>query len=96
MREQDFEEYLLSDESIKSKKKAVVSRISKARLIERELGVDLDDVVSDDVVMYETLIRVKQETNDQNGNNSNALRKYYEFFNGNKFPTLAEYEQREA
>ena len=96
MRERDFEEYLLSDESIKSKKKAIVSRISKARLIERDLGVDLDEVVSDDSVMYETLIRVKQETNDQNGNNSNALRKYYEFTNGNKFPTLAEYEPKEA
>lgn len=48
MRERDFEEYLLSDESIKSKMKAVNSRLSKARLIERELGVDLDDVVSDD------------------------------------------------
>ena len=41
MRERDFEEYLLSDESIKSKMKAVNSRLSKARLIERELGVDL-------------------------------------------------------
>lgn len=96
MREQDFEEYLQSDESIKSKRATIVSRVSKARLIERELGVDLDEVVSDDAVMYETLIRVKQETNDQNGNNSNALRKYYEFSNGSKFPTLAEYEQKEA
>ena len=61
----DFEEYLLSDESIKSKLKAVNSRLSKARLIERELGVDLDDVVSDDEKMYDTLMRVKQETNDQ-------------------------------
>lgn len=51
---------------------------------------------SNDSVMYETLIRVKLETNDQNGNNLNALRKYYEFSNGNKFPTLAEYEQKEA
>lgn len=96
MRERDFEEYLLSDESIKSKTKAVNSRISKARLIERELGVDLDEIVLDDTKMYQTLLRVKRETNDQNGNNSNALRKYYEFINGNRFPTLAEYEQKEA
>ena len=33
MRERDFEEYLLSDESIKSKMKAVNSRLSKARLM---------------------------------------------------------------
>lgn len=39
-------------------------------------------------------MRVKQETNDHNGNNSNALRKYYEFSNGRKFPTLAEYKYK--
>ena len=39
-----------------------------------------------------TLIRVMLETNDHNGNNSNALRKYYEFSNGKRFPTLAEYK----
>ena len=94
MRERDFEEYLLSDESIKSKMKAVNSRLSKARLIERELGVDLDDVVSDDEKMFDTPMRVKQETNDHNGNNSNALRKYYEFSNGRRFPTLAEYKYK--
>lgn len=94
MRERDFEEYLLSDESIKSKMKAVNSRLSKARLIERELEVDLDEIVSDDDKMYETLIRVKQDTNDYNGNNSNALRKYYEFSNGKRFPTLAEYKNK--
>lgn len=94
MRERDFEEYLMSDESIKSKLKAVNSRLSKARLIEREFEVDLDEIVSDDDKMYETLIRVKQETNDHNGNNSNALRKYYEFSNGKRFPALAEYKHR--
>lgn len=94
MRERDFEEYLLSDESIKSKLKAVNSRLSKARLIEREFEVDLDEIVSDDDKMYETLIRVRQETNDHNGNNSNALCKYYEFSNGKRFPKLAEYKHR--
>lgn len=94
MRERDFEEYLLFDESIKSKMKAVNSRLSKARLIERELEVDLDEIVSDDDKMYETLIRVKQDTNDYNGNNSNALRKYYEFSNEKRFPTLAEYKNK--
>lgn len=39
-------------------------------------------------------MRVKQETNDHNGNNSNALRKYYEFSSGKRFPTLAEYKHR--
>lgn len=94
MREKEFEDYLLADEAIKSKTKAVSSRLSKARLIERELGVSLDEIVSDDKVMYETLVKVKQDTNDHNGNNSNALRKYYEFYNGRRFPTLAEYKAK--
>lgn len=94
MRERDFEEYLLSDESIKSKMKAVDSRLSKARLIERKFEVDLDDVVSYDEKMLHTLMRVKQETNGHNGNNSNALRKYYEFSNVRRFPTLAEYKYK--
>jgi len=94
MREKEFEDYLLADEAIKSKTKAVNSRLSKARLIERELGVSLDEIVSDDKVMYETLVKVKQDTNDHNGNNSNALRKYYEFYNGRRFPTLAEYKAK--
>lgn len=82
MRDQDFEEYLQSDKSIKSKRKVTVSRVSRARLIERESGVNFDDVVSDNAVMHETLISVKTETNGQNGNSSNALRKYYEFSSG--------------
>lgn len=35
--------------------------------------------------MYETLIRAKQELNDHNGNNTNALRKYYEISNRKDF-----------
>ena len=54
--------------------------------------MDLDECVSDDDKMSETLIRVMLETNDHNGNNSDALRKYYEFSNGKRFPTLAEYK----
>lgn len=96
MREKAFEEYLLSDESIKSKLQAVNSRLCKARFIEIEFEIDLDECVSDDDKMYETLIRVKLETNDHNGNNSNALRKYYEFSNGKRFPTLAEYKHTQS
>lgn len=64
MREENFEQYLLSDEPIKSKLKAV-----NLRLIERKFEVDLNQIVSDDDKMYEILIRAKQETNDHNGNN---------------------------
>ena len=96
MREKDFEEYLLSDESIMSKLQAVNSRLCKARFIEIELEVDLDESVSDDDKMYETHIRVKLETNGHNGNSSNALRKYYGFSNRKRFPALAEYKHTQS
>ena len=69
MREENLEQYLLFDESIKSKLKAVNSR-----LIEREFEMDLNEIVSDDDKMYEMLIRAKQETNDHNGNNLTFLK----------------------
>lgn len=69
MREESLEQYLLFDESIKSKLKAVNSR-----LIEREFEMDLNEIVSDDDKMYEMLIRAKQDTNDHNGNNLTFLK----------------------
>lgn len=93
MRESDFENYLLDDDSIKSKVKAVRSRINKARMVERHFGHSLDTIVADDDVMYETLIRIKAEMKDTNGNISNSLRKYYMFANNNNFPTLSEYKK---
>lgn len=91
MRELDFENYLLDDNSIKSKVKAVRSRINKARMIERYFDQSLDSVVADDNVMYETLVKIKSEMRDTNGNISNALRKYYVFANKKRFPALNEY-----
>ena len=91
MRESDFEIYLLDDESIKSKVKAVRSRINKARMVERHFGQSLDTIVNNDDVMYETLVRIKAEMKDTNGNISNSLRKYYMFANNRSFPTLSEY-----
>lgn len=93
MREEEFERYLLEDENIVSKVKAVRSRIAKARMIERHFDTSLDFIVADDEKMYETLLRIKKEMKDTNGNLSNALRKYYCFFNGKKFQTLAEYKK---
>ena len=93
MRKLDFENYLLDDDSIKSKVKAVRSRINKARMIERHFGHSLDIIVSDDVVMYETLLKIKAEMKDTNGNISNSLRKYYMFANNKSFPALNEYKQ---
>lgn len=94
MRETDFENYLLADENIVSKTKAVRSRLNKARMIERYFETSIDNIVRDDEATYNTLIRIKAEMKDTNGIISNALRKYYLFANGKSFPTLAEYENR--
>ncbi len=93
MREQEFEDYLLQDDNIKSKVKAVRSRINKARMIERHFDTSLDTIVSDDDIMYETLVRIKAEMKDTNGNLSNSMRKYYIYSTGKAFPTLGNYKK---
>ena len=92
MREQEFENYLLEDNNIVSKVKAVRSRVNKARMIEKHLSISLDHIIYDDKRMYDALIKIKAEMNDINGNLSNALRKYYLFANGVPFPTLSDYK----
>lgn len=94
MREQEFENYLLLDDNIVSKVKAVRSRVNKARMIERHFDTSLDYIVSDDKKMYESLLKIKAEMNDINGNISNALRKYYQFSNNKVFPTLEAYKDK--
>lgn len=60
-------------------------------MIERHFDSSLEKLVADDEVMYKTLLRIKGEMKDTNGNLSNSLRKYYQFANGRTFPSLAEY-----
>ena len=91
MRETEFESYLLADKKIVSKEKAVRSRISKGKMIEKHFGMSLDSIVNDDDKTYDTLLRIKAEMKDQNGTVSNALRKYYAFANNKVFPALSEY-----
>jgi len=93
VRRQEFENYLLTDDNIVSKVKAVRSRVNKARMIERHFDASLDYIVSDDKRMHESLIKIKAEMKDTNGNISNALRKYYHFANGALFPTLSSYNK---
>lgn len=96
MRESEFESYLLADESIISKTKAVRSRINKARMIERYLETSLDSIVCDNALTYNALLRIRAEMKDTNGTISNALRKYYVFINDKQFPALSEYESKEG
>jgi len=92
LKELGFENYLLADEKIIRKSKTVRSRINKARMIERHFNEPLDSIVDDDKT-YTALLRIKAEMKDTNGTISNALRKYYIFINGIKFPALSEYEE---
>ena len=93
MRDAEFAKYLDADANIKSKDKAVRSRMTKARKVEQYFNVSLDSVVADDNKMFDILCRIKKELNDSNGAISNALRKYYLFANGREFPKLSNYRR---
>lgn len=94
MKESEFESYLLADDAIVSKIKAVRSRINKARMIERHFETSLDSIVCDDELTYKALLRIKAEMKDTNGTVTNALRKYYIFANDKSFPALSDYENK--
>lgn len=88
-----FEKFLTQQNSITSKTKAVQSRIAKASKVERDLKVDLDDIVKDDESTYNLLLRIRNEMNEQRGNYQNAVRKYYEYQNGKRFPQLQRFKK---
>lgn len=94
MDEFQFEIFLTEDAGIKSKIKAVKTRLSKARSVEKYLKANLDSFVLDDNIMYQALLKINELMNNSNGAYSNALRKYYIFRNGCEFPMIAEYEKK--
>lgn len=81
MREVEFRNFLINDSNIKSKVKAVNSRVAKALKVEREFNINLDDVVKNDEAMYHLLIQIQEKFNDRLYHNAyqNAVRKYYLF-----------------
>ena len=82
MQETRFIEFLRENDLTEN---GIKSRVSKGKRIERELNDDLDDLVSSDETMYNSLCRVLS-FEDKHNNMQNVLRKYYEFKNGRKFP----------
>ena len=90
MREHDFEIFLSCEPSITSKK-AVASRMVKARKAEEILGKDLDTVVSNDDTMYESLINLQSHEDPAHTPMQNAVRKYYKFTHKREFPRLKNY-----
>lgn len=70
--------------------KAIRSRMARARKCEELLGYSLDEAVSTDKRMYESLITLRLY--DTNGNYQNSLRWYYKAKTGDAFPLLRTYE----
>ncbi len=91
-RESEFENFLLREKTINSQK-AVVSRMSKARKAEGILGHELDFIVADDDLMYDSLIALKPHEDPAHTPMQNAVRKYYKFQNGKEFPQLRYYKR---
>ena len=90
MREHDFQIFLNNETSITSKK-AVASRMVKAKKAEELLGKNLDDVVSDDDTMYESLQKLQPLENPAHTPMKNAVRKYYKFTHEKEFPRMKDY-----
>lgn len=81
---------------ITSKDKAINSRISRGYVVEEIIGESLDSIVSNDDKMYQALLKVNTSPKEHSGNLQNALRWYYEFVNGKRFPRVLSYERSES
>jgi len=89
MREIEFKEYLLRGHSEKSTK----TRIRSGYKVEELLHKDLEKIVCDDNVMYDSLVKLEDFDNKERAPLQNALRKYYEFKNGREFPRKSDYRR---
>ena len=85
MLEKEFREFL---ENIGLTKNGVASRMSRANIAEEILGYSLDEAVSTDNRMYDSLIKIQPYEDSKHNPIQNAIRKYYIFKNGNSFPQL--------
>ena len=92
MREEGFRKYLEGVDTIRSKCKAVNSRISRANTAEEILGENLDYIVADDDRMYDALIKIAADPRERSGNIQNAVRWYYQFCNSKIFPRISAYK----
>lgn len=93
MREAEFRNYLEGIETIKSKNKAINSRISRANTAEQIIGTSLDYVVSDDDRMYDALVKISSDPRERSGNIQNTVRWYYRFCNSREFPRMSSYKR---
>ena len=69
------------------------TRKSLAMKAEEILGMDLEVIVADDDLMYDSLVKLKPLENPKKNPMQNALRKYYYYRNGKEFPRLNCYQR---
>ena len=69
----NLKKYLDVDQNIHSKIKAIKPRLSKTLLIERYFSISIDNIISNNNLIYEIITKVKTELKDTNANVSNAL-----------------------
>ena len=55
--------------------------------------MDLEVIVADDDLMYDSLVKLKPLENPKKNPMQNALRKYYYYRNGKEFPRLNSYQR---
>ena len=91
-RESEYKTFLMLEKTITSKK-AVDSRLARARKAESILGCQFDTIVADDDLMYDSLMALKPHEDPAHTPMQNALRKYYKMVNGKEFPQLRYYRR---
>ena len=84
MDEINFKKFLEKEQHTE---KSITSRIVKARKGEKILKCTLDNTITDDDKMYNSLIKLKMH-GDSHSNMQNALRKYYLYKKGKEFPKI--------
>lgn len=67
--------------------KSIAARMGRARKVEKLLRCDLDEIVSSDAKMHESLLTLR-DYDDRERNHQNITFLYYEFRNGKTFPKL--------
>lgn len=75
--------------------KAIRTRLSRARRVERILREDLDVIVANDDHVYAALLALKSCPQEHNGGLQNALRWYYRAVSGRDYPKLSGYCPKE-
>lgn len=71
----------------------IASRVAKINKIELILDNTMDNIVSNDTLMYKALVSLQMHEDPKHNPMQNVLRKYYSFNNGKDFPKKNEFER---